>query len=326
MKPLPSPKLKQQEESSSVVPVDGNHQQPCAQECPASEQEFTSTVVSQANDCYRELQGEKHETTSHRTFQSTLTQLTAWPVDIFASDRHDILQKTKTPVKPDCNGVNSIFSHFLPPQEHSTNGPSVSNMVECREHCWSVALNLSFASSASWQPVSKNMAPPYQHPEDQYTGLTATLNSSPSNSDTSRHQREHYPAATLSAALNSSFASSHYNASLFSQSQMIFRFSDETFHQESGLLKYMNMLVPLGSCEVATCSKSGSFKYTALHVQDPSLDDNPFAMDFKLPTPKLKDLNDNSIPEHVRKGIRYDKKDLVKFQPRVSKMHASYYT
>lgn len=272
-------------------------------------------------------------------------QLTSWSMDIFASDRNDILQKSsRSSVKPECNGINSISSHFPPLQQHSE-GPterwgntSDSNSVQCREHClggWSMALGLSFASSTSRCQsridISGDSSPLYQY-RDQYTdmGLTAVLNPSfPSNSrwmtDVSipcQQQREHYPAETLSAALNLTFASSPYNAIPFcgNNLQQTLQFSDEAFRQESGLLQYMGMLVPLDSLEVATCSKSGTFEYTALHIRDPSLDNIPLALDYKLPSPKLKDLNDGSVPKHVRKGINYEEKDLVDFQPEVYKL------
>lgn len=138
--------------------------------------------------------------------------------------------------------------------------------------------------------------------------------------DTAVPRQERYPAAILSAALNSSFASSPYNSNPFCNPLLPqnFQISEEVFRQESGLLQYTGMLVPLSSPEVATCSKSAIFQYTALHVQDPSLDHIPFVQDYRLPSPQLRDLDDSSIPEHVRKGIDYDKEDMVDFRPEVS--------
>ena len=75
------------------------------------------------------------------------------------------------------------------------------------------------------------------------------------------------------------------------------------------------MIVPLDSWDTATCSESETFGYTALHVQDPTLDCVSCPSDYQLPTPKVTDLNHSSIPEHVRKGIS---SDVVKLEPEVS--------
>ena len=332
--PLPLSSSQPQHELSSGntsgVPLGTGGQQP-QEHLSLERNNVASNADSQPEPFTRGLNGdnEPHKTSSDGSiFPCANTQLAAWPVDIFASGRKDILQKTSEAFeKPEGHG---FFSHF---PQHSTSDPSINNTVECKDRFikgWSATLDHSFASNSSrWQaeislhcllPENQCMCP----------GLTATLNSSslPSISwvtDTSEHtsvtsasdqqqQREHYPAETLSAVLNSSFANSHYNSSPLTRN---FQFSDDTFHQESGLLKYMGMLVPLGSNEVATCSKSSSFKYTALHVRNPSLDDIPSIKDYRLPTPKARDLNDNSVPEHVRKGVHYNEKDLVIFQPQV---------
>ena len=75
----------------------------------------------------------------------------------------------------------------------------------------------------------------------------------------------------------------------------------------------MDMLVPLNSTEAATCSRSLTFKYTPLHVQDPSLDDMPCPLDYKLPSPKCRE--NPSFPGY---GIDYAEDDLIDFQPEVS--------
>lgn len=96
------------------------------------------------------------------------------------------------------------------------------------------------------------------------------------------------------------------------------KFSNEIFEQESSLLQYMNMLVPLKSQEAAMCSRSSTFEYIPLHVRDPSLEDMSVCEDCMIPTPQLRDLNDHTIPEHVRKGINYEESDLITFNPEVS--------
>ncbi len=132
------------------------------------------------------------------------------------------------------------------------------------------------------------------------------------------HQSEKHLSG-LSAALESSFANSEYvplsNSHLFQQG---YKFPDEVFNQESGLLQYMNMLVPLKSKDAAVCSQTNKFEYIPLHVRDPSLAELSTCEDFKIPSPQLKDLNDSSVPEHVRKGIKYDESDLICFSPEVS--------
>jgi hypothetical protein len=193
--------------------------------------------------------------------------------------------------------------------------------VECREHCseggWSTEIDHSLSSSTSRWHTLAGFSRNYQHPEDKsavYNSWVAINTSVTSVSQ--QQQREYYPTETLSAALNLSFADSHYNAS---RSHKL-RFSNDIFHQESGLLRYMGMLVPLSSCEVATCSKMDTFEYIALHIQDPSLDYIPSVQDYNLPSSKHRDLNDSSIPKHIRKGINYDKSDLVVIQPKVSQI------
>lgn len=320
--------LSQQEPScgstGNVSPGEGCQQPQEHLELQENDAPFTCEPCGEDETC---------KTFSDRSsFPCTNTQLAAWPVDIFASDRKDILQKTSEAFgKTECN---EVFSHF---PECSTSDPSI-NPVECRDQFmkgWSAALDLSFVpNSSTWQAEILPHDP--LQPENQFvgSGLMDTL-SLPSISwvtDTSertsvastsdQQQREQYPAETLSAALNSSFANSHYNSSPLTQPQH-FQYSDDTFHQESGLLRYMGMLVPLGSSEVATCSKSSSFKYIALHVRNTSLDNIPSTKDYTLPTPKYKDLNDISVPEYVRKGVNYDEEDLVDFQPEVCKINSA---
>ena len=147
------------------------------------------------------------------------------------------------------------------------------------------------------------------------------LQSSGGTSETKAYQQKEKYLSDLSAALDSSFVTSNY-IPLSNNSrpwhQQSYKFSDEVFNKESGLLQYMGMLVPLKSQEAATCSRTDTFGYIPLHVRDPTLSGAFVCEDYKVPSPKMKELNDTSVPEHVRKGISYNKSDLISFNPEVS--------
>ena len=119
----------------------------------------------------------------------------------------------------------------------------------------------------------------------------------------------------FSAALDSSFTNSVYN--IWPQNRDSFQVSDRTFFRESGLLQYMNMLVPLHSPEAAWCSRNRVFEYVPLHVRDPAWNLATPPFDFVIPSRQLRDLNDSSIPDHVRKGVDYDDSDPIEYIPEV---------
>lgn len=262
----------------------------------------------------------------------------SWWTDIFATDRlesqsHTIHQKTsESSVKPEYDGNNSIFSLFPPLWQNSAGEGSTLRCGDASENNshWSNAVDLSLTTSkweqAQMDDTGKSSS---QHQGDQTgTDFIGALESSSSwwmpaiSEDVSscQQQREHYPRETLSEALNFSFNSSRYSANpIFSNFQPMlqqqdYQYSDEVFQQESGLLQHMNMLVPLASSEVATYSKGSTFKYTALHNQDSSLDDIQIP---QLRSPQLKDLNDSSIPDHVRKGVNYNEGEIIDVKPEV---------
>lgn len=132
---------------------------------------------------------------------------------------------------------------------------------------------------------------------------------------------QHRHLNNLTAALDASFATSAYNTtslySIWSQANQQLQISNENFTREFGLFQYMNMLVPLHSQEAATCSKTDTFEYVPLHVSEPAWDHNISPFDYMLPSPQLKDINDPSVPDHVRKGVAYEEDDIVNFNPEV---------
>ena len=79
----------------------------------------------------------------------------------------------------------------------------------------------------------------------------------------------------------------------------------------------MDMLVPLDSPEAALFSKTDTFEYVPPHIADPALDNNVSPVDYVLTTPRLKDMNDPTVPDHVRKGVAYDPSEIVEFNPEV---------
>ena len=133
--------------------------------------------------------------------------------------------------------------------------------------------------------------------------------------DTSEQQSKPCLSNRFSEALDSAFANSSYNApplcGIQQRSPQDYEFSDEIFRQESLLLQKASLLVPLFSSEAAAFSQTDTLKYVPFHVSDPTLDDIPVPLDYQLSSPEFADLNDSSIPEYVRKGVAYDRSELV---------------
>ena len=123
----------------------------------------------------------------------------------------------------------------------------------------------------------------------------------------------------LTAALDASFATSVYNPSTHGTESMAEQSSPlpEISFKEYGLLHHTDMLVPLSSEEAALFSKTDTFKYVPLHIADPELDNNVSPVDYVLSPPQLKDMNDPTVPDHVRKGVAYDASEIVEFKPEV---------
>lgn len=204
--------------------------------------------------------------------------LLAWPMDIFASERCKLQEILQSSPVKSACSSESLYKPSFPCLE---------------QHC------SNEATTSKWQ-------------------------SSAGTSDTKAYQQQQQNMekhlSDLSAALDSSFANSSYiplsNSHLWHQQS--YKFSEEVFNKESGLLQYMGMLVPLKSQEAAMCSRTNTFEYIPLHVRDPTLSEIFVCEDYKIPSPQMKDLNDTSVPEHVRKGISYDECDLINFNPEVS--------
>ena len=84
--------------------------------------------------------------------------------------------------------------------------------------------------------------------------------------------------------------------------------SDETFKLKVAVLQSMHMLVALDSNDgVAECSRSDTFEYIALHVENPSLDCLSCPYDYQLLSPKMRDIPEQGISSVV-----------IDFQPEVS--------
>ena len=117
----------------------------------------------------------------------------------------------------------------------------------------------------------------------------------------------------LTAALDASFATSVYNPSTYGTESV----AEQSLPLTDSLLHYTDMLVPLDSQEAALFSKTDTFKYVPLHIADPELDNNVSPVDYVLSPPQLKDMNDPTVPDHVRKGVAYDASEIVEFKPEV---------
>ena len=129
--------------------------------------------------------------------------------------------------------------------------------------------------------------------------------------------------SVLSSALDEAFTGSSYNTTSFCNYNLCieqeYKYSDQIFLEESGMLQYMGMTVSLDSPEVASCSLTDTFEYVPLYERDRIILWIISPFDYLLPSRQLKDLNDQSIPEDVRNGIFYEDCDIiVNFKPEVS--------
>ena len=128
--------------------------------------------------------------------------------------------------------------------------------------------------------------------------------------------------SVLSSALDEAFTGSSYNTTSFCNYNLYieqgYKYSDQIFLEESGMLQYMGMTVSLNSPEVASCSLTDTFEYVPLYERDRIILWIISPFDYLLPSRQLKDLNDQSIPEHIRNGICYEDSDIVDFKPEVS--------
>ena len=160
--------------------------------------------------------------------------------------------------------------------------------------------------------LSVSCVAPYQLDDNTCLTLSQTHSFSLSNSTS---QQKDCLGKNLSSLLDSSF-SNRYQSNLTLDFHQTFQFTNQEFLKEVALLQSMDMLVPLKSSDahVSACSRSETFKYVALHVQDPSLDCLPCLCCYHVPRQSFRDLNDSSVPEHIRKGVS---SDVVNFHPKV---------
>ena len=109
------------------------------------------------------------------------------------------------------------------------------------------------------------------------------------------------------------------NASIRHWPPQNFQFSDYFFFSKSGLFHRADMFVPLHSREAAWCSRKRVFEYVPQHVRDPTWNLTTPPFDCVIPSRQLRDLNDSSIPDHMRKGVDDNDSEPVEFSPEVCK-------
>ena len=144
-------------------------------------------------------------------------------------------------------------------------------------------------------------------------GSSSKVTSSLCAPGSGRQQHHERFLGSMTVAVDISFAATRFSTMSLHGILPGFRQS----HQAASLLllreltelAYMHMLVPLHSQEVATCtcSRTDTFKCVPMHVSEPAWDQNISPYDYVLQSPQLRDINDPSVPDHVRKGVAYEK-------------------
>ncbi len=73
----------------------------------------------------------------------------------------------------------------------------------------------------------------------------------------------------------------------------------------------MDMIVSLGDCRVAACSRTSTFQYIAFHIRNPSLLSARSPLDHFLP------IDNSLLYNHTQNGISYEADDILEFNPEV---------